>query len=204
MPYFDELKDDIDSYLRRFERYATAQKWTPETWAVNLSALLRGRALDVYSLLPQDKALDYAALKAALLKRFEKTEDGFRQQFRKCRPEKGETFEQFTVRLSSYLDRWLEMGGVTKSFAGLYDLILRDQLLSICNKDLLLFLKERILNSIERMSVLADQYKEARQANILTLVSCSKRDTPSDLPASLNYKTSEVQRTVPQKSRINR
>ena len=31
------------------------------------------------------------------------------------------------------------------------------------------------------MSVLADQYKEARQANILTLVSCSKKDTSSDL-----------------------
>jgi hypothetical protein len=55
MPYFDELKNDIDSYLSRFERYVTAQKWTPETWAVNLSALLRGRALDVYSLLPQVK-----------------------------------------------------------------------------------------------------------------------------------------------------
>jgi uncharacterized membrane protein YqiK len=67
MPYFDELKDDIDSYLRRFENYATAQKWTAGTWAVNLSALLRGRALDVYSLLPQGQALDYAALKAALL-----------------------------------------------------------------------------------------------------------------------------------------
>lgn len=27
MPFLDESKDDIDSYLRRFERYATAQKW---------------------------------------------------------------------------------------------------------------------------------------------------------------------------------
>lgn len=77
MPFFEETKDDIDSYLRRFERYATAQKWNAETWAVNLSALLRGRALDVYSLLPQERAQDYATLKAALLKRFEKTEDGF-------------------------------------------------------------------------------------------------------------------------------
>ena len=57
MPFFDEVKDDIDSYLRRFERYSTAQKWKPESWAVNLSALLRGRALNVYALLPQEKAL---------------------------------------------------------------------------------------------------------------------------------------------------
>lgn len=27
MPFLDESKDDIDSYLRRFERYATEQKW---------------------------------------------------------------------------------------------------------------------------------------------------------------------------------
>lgn len=86
MPFFEETKDDIDSYLRRFERYATDQKWNGETWAVNLSALLRGRALDVYSLLPQERALDYATLKAALLKRFEKTEDGFRQHFSQMSP----------------------------------------------------------------------------------------------------------------------
>lgn len=88
MPFLDESKDDIDSYLRRFERYATAQKWKKDSWAVNLSALLQGRALDVYALLPQEKATDYDALKTTFLKRFEKTEDGFRQKFRRCRPEK--------------------------------------------------------------------------------------------------------------------
>ena len=62
MPFFDEVKDDIDSYLRRFERNAAAQKWAVETWAVNRSALLLDRALDVYALLPQDQALNYEAL----------------------------------------------------------------------------------------------------------------------------------------------
>lgn len=50
MPFLDKSKDDIDSYLRRFERYAKAQKWKEDSWAVNLSALLQGRALDVYAL----------------------------------------------------------------------------------------------------------------------------------------------------------
>ena len=69
MPFFDEVKDDIDSYLRRFERYAAAHKWAVETWAVNLIALLLDRALDVYALLPQDQAVNYEALKTSLLKR---------------------------------------------------------------------------------------------------------------------------------------
>ena len=119
MPFFDEVKDDIDSYLRRSERYAAAQKWTVETWAVHLSALLRGRALDVYALLPQDQALNYEALKTSLLKRFERTEDGFRNRFRKCRPEAGETVSQFSVRLGSYLNRWIELCKVDHSFVGL-------------------------------------------------------------------------------------
>ncbi|XP_062613758.1 uncharacterized protein LOC134275492 [Saccostrea cucullata] len=176
MPVFDEVKDDIDSYLRRFERYAAAQKWKFDSWAVNLSALLRGRALDVYALLPQEKALDYNALKTVLLKRFEKTEDGFRQKFRKSRPEVGETFSQFVVRLGSYLDRWIELGRVNKTFDGLYDMILRDQFLFMCNKELTLFLKERIPKNIREMCDLADQFREARHVNIQTLVHFSKKE----------------------------
>ena len=71
IPPFEDGKDEIDSYLRRFERYATAQKWNPDIWATNLSALLKGTALDVYALMPAEKALDYEALKAALLKRYD-------------------------------------------------------------------------------------------------------------------------------------
>ncbi|XP_062599280.1 uncharacterized protein LOC134260747 [Saccostrea cucullata] len=177
LKYQLSLKETESKVAKRFERYAIAQKWNEGKLAVNLSALLKGRALDVYALLPQEKALDYAALKTALLKRFEKTEDSFREYFRRCRPEVGETFTQFAVRLGSYLDRWIEFGKVNKTYNGLYDLVLRDQFISICNRDLSLFLKERIPKSIEEMCMLADQFKEARHVNILTLVSSSKKET---------------------------
>ena len=61
---FEEGKDEMDSYLHRFERYATAKNWKPEVWATHMSALLKGRALDVYALLPSEKALDYNELKS--------------------------------------------------------------------------------------------------------------------------------------------
>jgi hypothetical protein len=48
IPPFDETKDDIDSFLRRFERYALSMKWDKSMWATHLSALLKGRALDVF------------------------------------------------------------------------------------------------------------------------------------------------------------
>ena len=93
----------MDSYLLRFERYATAQKWEPDTWATGLSALLQGKALDVYALMPKEDALNYDKLKVALLKRYELTEEGFKRKYKKCRPENGETFQQFLlVQLFSY------------------------------------------------------------------------------------------------------
>ena len=79
----------------------------------------REKALDVYELLSVEQAGDYDVLKMALLHRFEQTEDGFRQQFRACRPESTETFQQFRVRLCSYLNRWLELSSVPKSYDGM-------------------------------------------------------------------------------------
>ena len=169
IPAFNEGKDEMDSYLLRFERYATAQKWEPDTWATGLSALLQGKALDVYALMPKEDALNYDKLKVALLKRYELTEEGFKRKYKKCRPENGETFQQFTTRMKSYFTRWIDMASIEKSYEGLQDLILREQLTFICNRDLELFLREREPKSLEQASKLADQYKEARYVDIVSL-----------------------------------
>ena len=169
IPAFNEGKDEMDSYLLRFERYATAQKWEPDTWATGLSALLQGKALDVYALMPKEDALNYDKLKVALLKRYELTEEGFKRKYKKCRPENGETFQQFTTRMKSYFTRWIDMASIEKSYEGLQDLILREQLTFICNRDLELFLREREPKSLEQASKLGDQYKEARYVDIVSL-----------------------------------
>ncbi|KAK3885501.1 hypothetical protein Pcinc_010242 [Petrolisthes cinctipes] len=59
VPPFDSNKDDLDSYLRRFERFAIAAGWDRQTWAVILSSHLQGVALDVYSRLSQQEAEQY-------------------------------------------------------------------------------------------------------------------------------------------------
>ena len=61
----------MDSYLSRFEKYATANKWDKNVWAAYLSALLKARALDVYDRLSTEDAADY----------FDMTECGFRKKF---------------------------------------------------------------------------------------------------------------------------
>lgn len=48
LPYFDENKNKMDSYISRFEKYAFANKWEECRSAINPSGLLKGRALEVY------------------------------------------------------------------------------------------------------------------------------------------------------------
>ena len=52
----------MDSYLSRFEKYTTANEWKRGVWAAYLSALLKGRAVDVYNSLSVDGAGDYEKL----------------------------------------------------------------------------------------------------------------------------------------------
>ena len=49
LPTFVDGRDDLDNYILRFERYATVAGWEKEAWATQLSPLLSGRALEVYS-----------------------------------------------------------------------------------------------------------------------------------------------------------
>ena len=63
LPSFIEEKDELDSYLLRFELYAENASWEKNTWAIKLSALLTGRAMDVYTRMSDTDA----KLKKALL-----------------------------------------------------------------------------------------------------------------------------------------
>ena len=161
LPPFNERSDNMDAYLKRFERFAENAGWAKENWATNLSALVQGKALDVYSRLSPDDALNYDKLKDALLKRIQLTEEGFRAKFRNSKPETGETPPQFVSRLEKYLHRWMDLAKADENYDGLKDLILREQFMQASSKNLQIFLKERKVKSIHEMADLAEQYYEA-------------------------------------------
>jgi len=108
---------------------------------VYLAALLKGSALDVYARLPSEQSNDYKVLKAALLKRYVMTEEGYEQRFYDSKPEKGESPQQFITRLDSYLRRWLELSEIEQSFDGLRTMLVKEQYIATCAKPLELFFK---------------------------------------------------------------
>ena len=144
LPSFIDEKDELDSYLLRFERYAENASWEKDTWAIKLSALLTGRAMDVYTRMSDADASDYGKLKKALLTRYNYTEDGYRKRFREATPETEETPDQFVLRLKNYLAKWLELSGSSpQNFDALVDLIVKEQFINACSEDLAMYLLER-------------------------------------------------------------
>ena len=167
MPYFDEERDFMDSYLGRFERFAETQKWKREHWAMYLSALLKGRALDVYSRMPPKQASDFERLKDALLKRYQLSADGFKKRFCSAKPEAGETASQFLTRIDNYQKCWIELAKATKSYAGLKTLIVQEQYLSTCPKEMAMHLKEGKQKTITELEDVAENYVEAHATDIV-------------------------------------
>ena len=157
---FYEKNDDMDAFIRRFESYAVSQELPIDKWALNLSALLHGIALDVYNRQPVNDTSNYDSLKEALLRRFMLTEEGFREKLRTAKPERGESFVQFMTRLEGYFNRWIELGHVDKTYQGLKDALLREQAMSVVTRNLRIFIMERKPKDIGEMSILAEQYLE--------------------------------------------
>ena len=84
-------------------------------------------------------AQDYEILKDALLKRFNLTEELFKQKFKSARAEVGEAPTQFIARLENYLMRWIDLANVEKDFDGLMSLVVREQYLESCPVQLAIF-----------------------------------------------------------------
>ena len=80
LPRFKESECGIDAYLERFERFACSQNWSRDNYAVYLSALLEGPALEVYHRMSREDANDYDCLKEALLIRYSMTVEDFRKK----------------------------------------------------------------------------------------------------------------------------
>ena len=161
LPVFHDNKDNIGAYIERFERFATTHHWPRETWASSLSALITGKALEVYSRLSADEADDFDVLKKALLDRYNLNAEGFRMKLGDSVADEGESPAQFITRLDSYLNKWIELSKIPKTFAGMVQLVLTEQFTSTCSNDLATFLKERTCGSLKDLGETANKYLEA-------------------------------------------
>ena len=104
------------------------------------------------------------------MKRYELTEDGYRRKFWASKPEIDESPDKFIV----HLIRWLELSLRERSFDGLKNLIVKEQFINSCPKELAVHLRERAPETLEEMAKIADQYLEAHGKHVLALGGTSR------------------------------
>jgi len=70
---------------------------------------------------------------------------------------------QFLTRIDNYLERWIELAKVTKTYEGLKTLIVQEQYLSTCPKEMAMHLKE----TPNELGDVAENYTEAHATDIV-------------------------------------
>ena len=190
LPKFNSDKDNLDAYLLRFERYAKVRGWSKENWAISLSSLLDGKALNVYSRLPPTFADDYDQLKKALLNSFNLDEDGFRAKYFSARQDKDESFAQYVTKVSNYFDRWVGLSSTPKTYENLRELLIREQCLHNSDSQLATFVRERKLDSLDSVIESATLYERAHHRKRVNPIHKNKNKLRSNDDASKDKSSS--------------
>lgn len=134
-PPFDEDKDSIDSYLEGFERRARLADGDQKYWVTWLGQVFcKGKVGEVYGRCIKDPDVTYKDVKEALLSHFNLTPEEYRRRFRNLRPAASELPQQFSKRLSRYLDQWLEAENVD-DFKQMKELCLVEQIMKCYGPD---------------------------------------------------------------------
>ena len=63
------------------------------------------------------------------------------------RPEKDETTEQFVAKISYSFERWIQLSRIGNTFDDLVDLMIREQFIVCCSKEMIAYLKEKECSS---------------------------------------------------------
>lgn len=163
LPIFKD-GDDITSFLVRFERIAQLLSLNNYMYAVRLGSLLSGKAVDIYASLSSEITCNYELLKSALLVRFNKTSEGYRQEFRTAKIGPNEAYEQSSIRLGRAMTQWVESRTIEKDHEGLKSFMLADQFTASLSPELRLFIKEQNAQNLQTMVRLADNWSTARGA----------------------------------------
>ena len=152
--------EDIEAYLTTFERVMTLGRVPNEAWTMRLAPQLSGKALQAYAATPTADAADYPKVKEAILRRYDVSEETYRQRFRSERKKMSETYKGLAVRLQDLACKW--MAGCS-SVQEVIDKLVVEQLFNTMPKELRVWLAERKPTSGEESGQMADDYVQARR-----------------------------------------
>ena len=155
VPSFHE--SEVDSYFNAFERIAATLKWPKDLWSLLLQCKLVGKAQEVCASLSIDDSLDYAVVKATVLRAYELVPEAYRQKFRICEKSANQTYVEFAKEKSVLLDKWCAACKVTK-FDQFRELILLEEFKKCLPERIGVYLNEQKVETLAKAAVGADEF----------------------------------------------
>ena len=98
-----------------------------ERWAVKIAPQLTGKAQQAYAAMKAEDAGNYQLVKEAILRRYDISEQTYRQRFRDAVMKKDETVSELNVRLTDLFIKWTKG---CKTVEQLRDLMILEQLVN--------------------------------------------------------------------------
>ena len=153
-------QDDIEAYLTTFERVMRAYEVSEERWAVKLAPQLTGKAQQAYAAMGAEDAGEYTALKEAILRRYDISEETYRQRFRALTKKHDEAVSEMVVHLHDLLQKWTKS---CTSVEDIRDLMVQEQLLDSLPVEVKIWVREHKPKTSTEAAELADNYLRARR-----------------------------------------
>lgn len=156
VPTFQEK--EVEKYFLHFEKVAQQLKWPEEYWAVLLQSRLIGKAHETYAALPADQSTDYETVKKAILKAYELVPEAYRQKFRHCKKQEGQTYVEFAKDKETLFDRWCISKEIGQDFGKLRQLMLIEEFKRCIAPEIRTHLDERQAENLHQAATFADDY----------------------------------------------
>ena len=146
-----------------FKKIESLNNWPKDYWSGILQTQLKGKALRVFSELPNDVIKDFDQLQAALLSAFELSPEHYRKKFRDTKKSEFENYTDFAFKLQNFFKRWLQSLECYDDIDKLRQAMMMEQFLQTVAVELKIWLVDQKPKSIDEMARLADQYTALRK-----------------------------------------
>ena len=153
--------DDIENYLTTFERVAQTYKWEKKDWVVKIAPHLTGKAQAAFAAMASEESNNYDKVKEAILRRYDITEETYRQRFRSIKKGEHESYKETYVRLNDMFCKWTKPETITKE--QLADIVIKEQLVNDMPPGTQIWVREHKPATASAAAELADDYYDARK-----------------------------------------
>ena len=157
--------DDIEAFLNTFERALEAHGVERDKRAAILAPQLTGKARLAYAAMNDADARDYDRVKTAIFQCYDTNEETYRRRFRGVQPKENETPVELVIRVRDLAEKWLKDCANQQAVV---DALVKEQFVEALPEDVKVWVKERKPGTSEAAGRLAEDYRQARKADLWT------------------------------------